>query len=200
MPRKWWKSCSSALRTDHGFPQQPVCRQRRRVFLCLPIKIACYYIVRYVICANELNRTCQPASTSASLRLDDQLCFALYSASLAMNKAYREAPSTGHHIPAISGAVGVVGERPAVGIGDWRTAVSRFSDTDAFAETDGAGGVGERDRSPSDERVVIVSLTRRAVPCTRTASGFPPGCCVRTRLSVDNLVGLRSELNRCVIN
>ena len=44
------------------------------------------------------------------LKLDNQLCFALYSAHLAFNQKYRKLLS------AISGDVGFVGKRPRDGI------------------------------------------------------------------------------------
>ncbi len=141
--------------------------------------------------------TCQPASTSASLRLDDQLCFALYSASLAMNKAYREALKP----------LGITYPQYLVLLVLWENdqrSVSEIGEqlfldsatlTPLLKRMEQAGWVS-RDRSPSDERVVIVSLTEAGRAMHTDASRIPAGLLCRTRLSVDNLVGLRSELNR----
>jgi len=131
-----------------------------------------------------------------SLHLDEQLCFALYSASLAMNKAYRDALKP----------LGITYSQYLVFLVLWESDERSVSDigqrlyldsatlTPLLKRMEAAGWV-RRDRKASDERVVVVSLTEAGRAMRLAAHSVPAGLLCRAALPLEQLATLRSELN-----
>lgn len=116
-----------------------------------------------------------PDARDAWLALDKQLCFALYSASLAMTKVYKPllAP-LGLTYPQYlvmlalweedGQAVGALGERLALDSGTLTPLLKRLQ----------AQGVVDRERDARDERRVIVRLTAEGRALKAKARRIPP--------------------------
>ena len=103
----------------------------------------------------------QPASKSAErLKLDHQLCFALYSASLAMTKLYKPLlEPLGLTYPQYL-AMLVLWEARRPGRSDLGERLyARFRHPDAAAQAPGGRRPGAAPARPCDERRVLVSLT-----------------------------------------
>lgn len=133
----------------------------------------------------------------AALRLDQQLCFALYSATRAMTAAYRpvlaelnltypqylvllvlweEGPVT----------VGRLGERLHLDSGTLSPLLKRLE----------ANGVVVRQRSRSDERQVEIDLTDAGRALEERAQCIPEELFQATRLSVDDVEQLRDAVRQ----
>ena len=132
---------------------------------------------------------------SSSLRLDDQLCFALYAASRAMTAVY--AP--------LLDALGLTypqylvllvlwdhdGERVS-GIGD-RLQLDSATLTPLLKRLE-ARGLVERRRSAADERVVEVFLTAEGKRLKRRAADIPLCMLERSGMTLPELAALRATL------
>jgi len=119
------------------------------------------------------SRPGRPA-TSAWLRLDNQLCFALYSASLSMTKLYKPLlEPLGLTYPQYLALlvlwerdvipVGALGERLYLDSGTLTPLLKRLE----------AAGLVQRERAADDERRVIVSLTEAGRRLRVRAEGVP---------------------------
>lgn len=100
------------------------------------------------------------SATAAPVRLDDQLCFALYSASLAMEKLYRTLlDGLGLTYPQYL-AMLVLWERDGLAVSEIgvRLYLDSATLTPLLKRLESAGHV-RRTRSPEDERSVLVTLT-----------------------------------------
>ena len=117
-------------------------------------------------------------SSSELLRLDNQVCFALYSASLAMTKLYKPLlDALGLTYPQYlvmlvlweqdGLTVSELGERLYLDSGTLTPLLKRLEAT----------GLVARQRDAQDERRVRVMLTARAAPCASKPKAFPPACC-----------------------
>jgi DNA-binding MarR family transcriptional regulator len=127
--------------------------------------------------------------------LDEQICFALYSASRSLTARYRdllaplgitypqylvllvlwqEAPMT----------VGALGDRLQLDSGTVSPLLRRLESL----------GLVERARSRSDERVVLVHLTPAGVTLQAEAAGIPAQICAATGLGLDDLGALRDQI------
>lgn len=130
-----------------------------------------------------------------TLGIDEQICFALYSASRSLTARYRdllaplgltypqylallvlwrEAPMT----------VGALGDRLQLDSGTVSPLLRRLE----------AMGLVERARSADDERVVLVHLTAAAVALEGEAAGIPAQICAATGLGLDDLGALRDQI------
>ncbi|CAN5344715.1 MarR family transcriptional regulator [soil metagenome] len=109
-----------------------------------------------------------------SLKLDDQLCFALYSANLALNKVYR-APLR---------ALGLTYPQYMVMMVLWENDRQTVSEIGSRLFLDSAtltpllkriqaSGIISRTRSSDDERQVIVALTEAGRALRKQAAGIP---------------------------
>ena len=97
------------------------------------------------------------------LLLDNQLCFAVYSAAHAFNRVYKPLlDRLGLTYPQYLVMLVAVGARWRAGQGHRRAAVSGFRHADAVAEAAGGGRLVRRTRSTEDERQVLIDLTPRA--------------------------------------
>ena len=85
----------------------------------------------------------QKIDPEQALLLDNQLCFALYSASLAMTKLYKPLlDELGLTYPAVPDAAGAVGARRPGGFGTGRAPVAGLGHADAPAQAPGGGRPG----------------------------------------------------------
>ena len=130
-----------------------------------------------------------------ALRLDDQLCFALYAASLAMNKVYRKALAPlGLTYPQYlvmlvlweqdSRNVSEIGERLSLDSATLTPLLKRLA----------AAGLVERTRAASDERQVVVTLSAAGRALKRQAEGIPGAMLCATGCSPERLRALKAEL------
>ncbi|MBT0960024.1 MarR family winged helix-turn-helix transcriptional regulator [Denitromonas iodatirespirans] len=131
-----------------------------------------------------------------TLRLDDQLCFALYAASLAMNKAYRKTLAPlGLTYPQYlvmmvlweqdSRNVSEIGERLSLDSATLTPLLKRME----------AAGLVQRTRAVTDERQVVVTLSAAGKDLKRQAEGIPATMLCATGCTPARLVALKGELD-----
>ncbi len=143
-----------------------------------------------------------PAIDPRSLqRLDHQLCFALYSASLQMTKLYQPVlRPLGLTYPQYLVLL-VLWETDALGVGE--LGVRLFLDSGTLTpllkrmET---AGLLSRDRDADDERRVIVMLTARGRALRRKAEGIPLQVAGAADCPVTELAALTAQLHRLRAN
>lgn len=134
-------------------------------------------------------------NANSALQLDNQLCFALYSASLAMTKLYT---------PLLSAlnltypqylvllvlweqdglTVTALGERLSLNSGTLTPLLKRIE----------ASGLLVRERSQEDERRVLVSLTPDGKNLKLRAASIPPCVAKATNCSLSELMALTQQL------
>lgn len=147
--------------------------------------------------------TGKQASTSAkpkaqartALHLDDQLCFALYSTSLALNKVYRRLLSgLGLTYPQYL-VMMVLWERDAIGVSEIgaRLFLDSATLTPLLKRLESAGLI-TRTRSGSDERQVIIALTPAGRELRSRAATVPANIFCAADCSVDELVSMKAQL------
>lgn len=136
-----------------------------------------------------------PTSAPAAPLLDEQICFALYSASRALTARYRDilAP-LGLTYPQYlamtvlweSGSTTVtrLGERLQLDSGTLSPLLRRLE----------TAGLVTRTRMPQDERSVEIALTHAGVELRAAASGIPHMICDATGLDVDDLRTLHAQI------
>jgi DNA-binding MarR family transcriptional regulator len=129
------------------------------------------------------------------LRLDHQLCFALYSSSLAMTKLYRPLlDPLGLTYPqylamlvlweADGITVSQLGERLLLDSGTLTPLLKRLE----------AGGLVKRLRDASDERRVLLQLTREGRALKRRALAVPAQVACASGCELDELAALTARL------
>lgn len=137
------------------------------------------------------------AAGAEALRLDNQLCFALYSASLAMTKAYKPLlDALGLTYPQYlvmlvlweHGALSVseLGERLSLDSGTLTPLLKRME----------SGGWLQRARSHEDERRVLVSLTPAGRKLKARAARIPECMLQASGCSLDELMALTGQVRR----
>ncbi|WP_231137307.1 MarR family winged helix-turn-helix transcriptional regulator [Chromobacterium paludis] len=129
------------------------------------------------------------------LQLDSQLCFALYSASLAMNKVYRDSlKPLGITYPQylVLLVLWEQDQRSVSDIGD-RLFLDSATLTPLLKRMEAAGWVS-RQRLASDERVVVVALTEAGRALRRQAEQIPVQLVCRSGLEIDEIARLRQSL------
>lgn len=135
------------------------------------------------------------ATAGTGTTLDEQICFALYSASRALTSRYRELlEPLGVTYPQYltmlvlwesgSATVSSLGERLQLDSGTLSPLLQRLENS----------GLVTRTRSQPDERVVTISLTRAGRALQRSARGIPEAICLSTGLSLDDLTSLRDTV------
>ncbi|RDZ27851.1 MarR family winged helix-turn-helix transcriptional regulator [Lysobacter silvisoli] len=120
--------------------------------------------------------TAPAAPTAGSLKLDDQLCFALYSTGLALNKVYRKLlAGLGLTYPQYL-VMMVLWERDGVSVSEigQRLYLDSATLTPLLKRLQSAGLV-DRSRARGDERQVIVSLTQAGRALQEPARAVPLG-------------------------
>ncbi|GGC89154.1 MarR family winged helix-turn-helix transcriptional regulator [Undibacterium terreum] len=148
----------------------------------------------------------KPAITDQTSPLDAQLCFALYSTSLAMNKLYRK----------ILRKLGITYSQYLVLLILWEQDELTVTDIGDRLFLDSATltpllkrmevqELIKRERSANDERQVIISLTKTGSAMKKQGLELPEAvlaaseCTNRQAVEMSaRLVGLRSSLNRNV--
>ncbi|AMO98804.1 transcriptional regulator OhrR [Collimonas arenae] len=152
----------------------------------------------------ETNKLQQPGEKlpsdtfgAESLLLDNQLCFALYSASLTMTKIYKPLlQELGLTYPQYlvlltlwerdDVTVSTLGERLFLDSGTLTPLLKRLE----------AGGLLRRQRAVKDERQVIVSLTDAGRKLRQQAQAIPQEISCSVGCSLDEVRALTKELHR----
>ncbi len=139
------------------------------------------------------------ASEPRRLRLDDQLCFALYAATKAVTRAYRP----------LLGALGLTypqylvmlvlwqdGALPARGIAH-RLQLGASAITPLIDQLE-AGGLVARERGTKDRRLVVIGLTPAGRQLEHAAALAQEAVVCQVGLTEAALADLRAELNALV--
>lgn len=134
-------------------------------------------------------------TSSATLLLDNQLCFALYSANLAVNKLYRQllAP-LGLTYPQYL-VMMVLWEKDDVTVSEIgeRLFLDSATLTPLLKRLE-AAGLLRRSRSRQDERQVAVTLTDEGKALRAKASEIPESVRCASACSVDTMLELKAQL------
>ena len=133
---------------------------------------------------------------TASLNLDDQLCFALYTATSRIIRAYRgPLAQIGLTYPQYLAMLVLWerGEQTVKGLSD-RLALDSSTLTPMLKRLESAGFVS-RKRDVSDERVVRISATPAGQALRCPAAQIQEKVACKTRLPHDGFVHLRSQLH-----
>nr|WP_297350274.1 MarR family transcriptional regulator [uncultured Caldimonas sp.] len=136
------------------------------------------------------------ATEDAMLRLDNQLCFALYSTSLAMTKLYKPLlERLGLTYPQYLVML-VLWEQDGITVGDLgeRLFLDSGTLTPLLKRMETAGWV-TRERAKEDERRVIVSLTPEGRKLRREAITVPQEVSCATQCTLEELSELRQRLH-----
>jgi DNA-binding MarR family transcriptional regulator len=140
------------------------------------------------------------AAPKASLLLDQQLCFALYSTAHAMNKVYRKLLRRLNLTYPQYLVMMVLWERDAVAhtgltvseIGE-RLFLDSATLTPLLKRLEAAGLI-TRQRAASDERQVIVSLTSSGKALRQKAQGVPDAVFCAAECSPEELAAIKAKL------
>lgn len=137
------------------------------------------------------------AVPGAVLHLDRQICFAAYSASLAITKAYRPLLSKlGLTYPQYLVML-VLWEGDAVNVSELGRRLNLDSGTlTPLLKRMQAVGLLERQRSAEDERQVIVALTDAGRALRDRAQDIPAAMAARSGCTLQELGALRDQLIR----
>jgi DNA-binding MarR family transcriptional regulator len=143
------------------------------------------------------SRTARTALAKSPLALDQQLCFALYSAGLAMNKVYRK----------LLAGLGLTYPQYLVMLVLWEgdgLTVSQIGEqlyldsatlTPLLKRLEAAGFI-DRQRSAEDERQVVISLTGEGRALKRKAGAVPNAVFCATGCELDELISLKQQLDQ----
>jgi DNA-binding MarR family transcriptional regulator len=135
-----------------------------------------------------------------TLRLDNQLCFALYASSRAMTGAYRPLlDALGLTYPQYlvllalwendELSVGALGERLFLDSGTLTPLLKRMENS----------GLLRRTRSTADEREVIVELTTEGRRLKSRAAAIPEQMICKVQFSRERAIGLRREIRALLL-
>jgi len=149
------------------------------------------------VAADRRKPVARPAPRPDWLRLESQLCFALYSSSLAMTKLYKPLlEPLGLTYPQYLAllvlweqdgiAVGSLGERLYLDSGTLTPLLKRLE----------AAGLVRRERSVDDERRVLVHLTDEGGALRSRARGIPRDLAGATGCSAEEVASLTDQLQR----
>jgi len=129
--------------------------------------------------------------------LDEQLCFALYSTSLAMTKAYKPIlDRLGLTYPQYL-AMLVLWESDDISVKDMAARLNLDSATvTPLVKRLEAQGYVERVRGTADERVVYIRLTKAGGALKRSARDVPAEILCATQQTPEFLLKLRDDLTR----
>lgn len=140
-------------------------------------------------------KTTPATSTTANLQLDQQLCFALYSAGLAMNKVYRALLSKLRLTYPQYLVMLVLWERDTLTVSEIgeRLFLDSATLTPLLKRLE-AAGLLDRARSAEDERHVIITLTAEGSALKKQAASIPGNVFCATGCEVDDIVALKQQL------
>jgi MarR family transcriptional regulator, organic hydroperoxide resistance regulator len=142
-------------------------------------------------------KTAPPDAPKLSLLLDDQLCFALYAASQAMNKVYRK----------LLGRIGLTYPQYLVMMVLWERDGVTVSEIGARLNLDSAtltpllkrmdaAGLLTRARDEHDERQVIIALTAKGRSLKRQAESVPGSIACAAECSLDDALAIKQHLEQ----
>ncbi|GAB2182119.1 MarR family transcriptional regulator [Denitratisoma sp. agr-D3] len=142
-----------------------------------------------------MTSTPNPPPSNPALLLDSQLCFALYSASLAMNKVYRKLLKT----------LDLTYPQYLVMLVLWENDQRTVSEIGARLFLDSAtltpllkrlevAGLISRQRATSDERQVLISLTDSGRRLKNKADAVPQGVFCAAECSLEELTAMKRQL------
>ena len=142
----------------------------------------------------------QPAGGNGcpeQLKLDNQLCFALYAAANRMTRAYQSLlAQLGVTYPQYLVLL-VLWEHGAQSVGELGQALDLDSGTlTPLLKRMQNAGLVLRERDAGDERRVVISLTAAGVKLREQAEQLPIALACRINMPVEDTVGLRDELKR----
>ncbi|MEO5932124.1 MAG: MarR family transcriptional regulator [Duganella sp.] len=145
-----------------------------------------------------MNTKTPPDDTAAAAvpQLDGQLCFALYSTSLAMSKIYRKllrglGLTYSQYLVMMvlweknELTVSEVGERLFLDSATLTPLLKRMEQAELLTRT----------RAASDERQVIITLTPRGDALRHEAAKLPPAILQATKCTLDEVVGMKQQLD-----
>ncbi len=134
-------------------------------------------------------------NSAEALMLDNQLCFALYSANLALNKLYRRllAPLKLTYPQYL--VMLVLWEQDDVTVSDIgeRLFLDSATLTPLLKRLESAGLIG-RQRSRQDERQVAVTLSEAGRQLQQQAAGIPHAVGCAAQCDTDTLLALKQQL------
>ena len=137
----------------------------------------------------------KPKGAFNPLLLDSQLCFALYSTSLAMNKVYRKLLRGLDLTYPQYLVMLVLWERDQVPVKEIGEKLFLDSGTlTPLLKRLEAAGLVKRTRSVDDERKVIVTLTAQGKGLRDRAGAVPQGILGASGCTVDELVSMKEEI------
>ena len=137
--------------------------------------------------------------SAQALRLDAQLCFALYSANNMLGRAYQRVlgPLDLTYLQYIT--MLVLWEEDGVRVMDLGGRLRLDSGTmTPLLKRMEAKGLLERTRSAEDERVVLIRLTRKGKTLKRRAAKVPAAVSCTFDLSIDEALSLKHLCERLV--
>lgn len=143
------------------------------------------------------NTSADTARPTDWLQLDNQVCFALYSASLAMTRLYKPLlEPLGLTYPQYLVLL-VLWERDGLAVNELgeRLFLDSGTLTPLLKRMETAGWL-QRQRASDDERRVIVSLTAEGKALKRRAQSVPRALAAATGCSADELVALTQRLQQ----
>jgi DNA-binding MarR family transcriptional regulator len=137
-----------------------------------------------------------PDALSRVPQLDQQLCFALYSTSLAMNKLYRKLLRKLDLTYSQYLVMMVLWERDEQTVSDLGEKLFLDSATlTPLLKRMELAELVSRTRSASDERQVIIALTQRGSALREQAKAIPACVLEATQCSLDQVAGLKGQLD-----
>ncbi|WP_269715978.1 MarR family winged helix-turn-helix transcriptional regulator [Caulobacter sp. NIBR2454] len=131
------------------------------------------------------------------LRLDDQLCFALYSTVHALNRAYKpllEPLGLTYPQYLVLLVLWEDGAQTVGGIGE-RVGLESSTLTPLLKRMESAGLI-KRARKPEDERVVQITLTEAGKALRDKAKAVPPALLCAMGGDLETVVKLRAEVTQ----
>lgn len=140
-------------------------------------------------------KTAKPAKPRNLQKLDEQLCFALYSTQLALNKVYRRLLSPlGLTYPQYL-AMLVLWERDSVTVSEIgeRLYLDSATLTPLLKRLE-AQGLITRTRGSHDERQVVIELTREGRELKAQARSVPSDVFCASECTPDDIVSLKQQL------
>lgn len=142
-----------------------------------------------------MNMSANDRQDNVSLLLDQQFCFSLYSANLALNKMYRKLLARLNLTYPQYLVMLVLWERDAVTVSDIgaRLFLDSATLTPLLKRMESAGLLG-RFRSADDERQVIIRLTEQGRSPRALASTIPADILCASSCSAEELAALKREL------
>lgn len=136
-------------------------------------------------------------SSSPSLRLDEQLCFALYAATNVITRSYRgQLAQVGLTYPQYLAMMVLWehGEQTVRGLAD-RLGLDSSTLTPLLKRLSAAGLIS-RDRDTGDERVVRIRLTPQGDALREPVAGIQARVACQTQLTPEEFVELRGRLHQ----